>query len=79
MTKRRGYSDRFKARALQLAAEIGPEKAARKLNLNSGLIYNWKIRAKANKHAALPMVRPKIVTATAFACPHCGGPVVLPK
>jgi transposase len=38
----RKYTDDFKHRAVDLAREIGPCEAARKLGISNGNIYQWR-------------------------------------
>lgn len=41
---RRVYTNDFKHRAVELAKEIGPTEAARKLGISDGNIHNWRLK-----------------------------------
>ena len=58
----RKYTDDFKHRAVDLASEIGPCEAARKLGISNGNIYQW--RKKLAKHGRVSKSDTKSPTET---------------
>jgi transposase-like protein len=90
--KRATHTPEMRERALALAAEKGPEAAARELGVAKSAIYTWRKRAKATEATpggpvtlmGLPTTRihqqkPRPLVPVQFKCPHCGGTVILPE
>lgn len=62
MKKRRTYTAEFKRQALQLAQDIGPQRAARDLEVSPSALYRWRIQEREQGEKAFPGQGNQILT-----------------